>query len=128
MLIRSARVPRILLTVALASTVAACDSSPGTGVMPSEGHSRLETPQWTTVGVGFRLVPPGGSHPQNAYVTVPEAEILSDVARAELDPPGLWIECDEAGEAWIRVFTENGYWKIYPLTCTAPLHDQGGGN
>jgi hypothetical protein len=112
----------------MVTTLAACDQPVHAPVSPPETHFELETPQWATVGNGFRLQPPGGPHPQNAYVTEPNVEVLSNVASAELDPPGLWVECKEVGDAWIRVLTENGFWKIYPLTCTARLtHNQGEG-
>ena len=111
-------VHRRLYAVTMAVAVAACEA-------PSDPEARgpmvpsrpPENQILVTVGNRYNIEPPGGGNPRNAYVTVPNTETISNVATAEIDPPYVVVECRNPGDAWVKVHTENGYWRIYSLTC-----------
>ena len=67
------------------------------------------------------LIEPGGGNPQNVYATYPNSEELVPGVMADSYGKYVYVACLLEGPAWIKVFTGNGYWKIYSVLCV----DQG---
>jgi len=76
------------------------------------------------LGESVYISVPGGS-PGSVSVTIPRGDAVSDVASFAIDGSGVRGHCTRVGDAWVRVVTGTGYWKIYPLACRQ-RHDQGG--
>lgn len=121
------RVPRrnLITVLMFAAAVAACgDPSSHSLLAPAGAPSLLEAPVSGVVGQWVHIDLPGDVtyDVTHSYVTKPSLEVKSDVAEIGKDPHSqiVQVECKRAGDAWVRVFTSNGAWKIYPLTCKEP--------
>jgi hypothetical protein len=67
---------------------------------------------------------PGGT-PQNAYVTYPTSQTLSNVATVTIVTNGVEVTCQRSGYGRVHVLTGNGNWHVFDLTC---YPEQGDGS
>jgi hypothetical protein len=105
--------------------VTACEGLEDLVDRPQSTVAKTEFEGSITLGLGkWKLVDVPGGQPQTAYVTIPGAETLSNIAEAHRGTTTVGVFCRRLGNAWVRVKTGNGYWKIYSLNC---YDDQGGG-
>ncbi len=109
-----------LLSCALSAT--ACEQQqPAEPTFAAPEGPRL----WSqVVGHPWERTIPGGT-PQNAYVTEPTSQTISNVATATIVTNGVVVNCQRGGYGRVHVLTGNGYWYVYDLTCY--WEDQGGG-